>query len=127
MIMRVLKVTSINRQAGSTKLGLLMTFLAIGLFLTFGLKVGPLYIDHNIVTGYTESLIESGELADLTTSSLRLKVGENLQINNVRNFDVKSIRLSKEGAKPVVTIAYERRVELFFNLDVVAKFNNVLQ
>jgi hypothetical protein len=127
MTMKVLKVTNFNRQAGASKLGLLMTFSAIVLFVTFGLKVGPLYIDHNIVTGYIESLTESGELADLNTSSLRLKVGDNLQINNVRGFDMTSIRMTKENDKPVVTIAYERRVELFFNLDVVAKFNNVLQ
>lgn len=127
MTMKLLRVTSFKRQAGATKLGLIMTFLVMVSFLTFGLKVGPLYIDHNIVTSYTEDLIESGEVANMSTSALRRKVGDNLQINNVRDFDVKHIRLTKESDKPVVTIVYEKRVELFLNLDVVAKFNTVLQ
>ncbi|MFT4888161.1 MAG: hypothetical protein ACJAY7_000463 [Pseudohongiellaceae bacterium] len=127
MIMKALKVTSLKRQAGASKLGVIMTFVVIVVFLTCGLKIGPLYIDHNIVTSYTKSLIESGEIANLNTRELRLKVGDNLQINNVRDFDVTSVRLAKENDKPVVTIAYERRVELLLNLDVVAKFNTVLQ
>lgn len=127
MTMKALRVTNLERQAGASKLGLMMTFLVIVAFLTFGLKVGPLYVEHNIVTSYTEDLIESGEVASISTSQLRRKVSENLQINNVRDFDLTSIRLAKENDKPVVTIAYERRVELFLNLDVVAKFDTVLQ
>jgi hypothetical protein len=125
--MKAFTVINLNRQAGASKLGLMMTFLVIAAFLTFGLKIGPLYIDHNIVTSYTKDLIESGEMANLNTSELRRKVGDNLLVNNVRDFDVTRIRMAKENDKPVVTIAYERRVELFLNLDVVAKFDTVLQ
>jgi hypothetical protein len=125
--MKAFTVINLNRQAGASKLGLMMTFLVIAAFLTFGLKIGPLYIDHNIVTSYTKDLIESGEMANLNTSELRRKVGDNLLVNNVRDFDVTRIRMAKENDKPVVTIAYVRRVELFLNLDVVAKFDTVLQ
>jgi hypothetical protein len=125
--MKAFTVINLNRQAGASNLEMLMTFLVIAVFLTFGLKLGPLYFDHNIVTSYTKNLIESGEIANLNTSELRRKVGDNLLINNVRDFDVTHIRMAKENDKLVVTIAYERRVELFFNLDVVAKFDTVLQ
>ena len=67
-----------------------------------------------------------GEIATLNTRELRFRVGDNLRINNVRDFNVTSIRLAKENNKPVVTIAYERQVELLLNLDVFAKFNTVL-
>ena len=120
-------MTNLNQQAGASNLGMLMTFLVIAVFLTSGLKLGPLYIDHNIVTSYTKNLIESGEIANLNTSELRRKVSDNLLVNNVRDFDVTHILMAKENNKSVVTIAYERRVELFLNLDVVAKFDTVLQ
>ncbi|MFT6295295.1 MAG: hypothetical protein ACJATW_001574 [Glaciecola sp.] len=125
--MKALRVTNVKRQAGASKLGLIMILAVTVLFLICALRIGPLYIDHNIVTSYTKGLIESGEIANLNTREFRLRVGDNLRINNVRDFDVTSIRLAKENDKPVVTIAYERRVELFLNLDVVAKFNTVLQ
>ena len=125
--MKAFTVINLNRQAGASNLEMLMTFLVIAVFLTFGLKLGPLYFDHNIVTSYTKNLIESGEIANLNTSELRRKVSDNLLVNNVRDFDVTHILMAKENNKSVVTIAYERRVELFLNLDVVAKFDTVLQ
>lgn len=125
--MKEFKLTKLERQAGASKLGLLMTFVMIAAVLSLGLKVGPLYLDHNIVTSYTETIIESGEMENMTTSQLRRRVGDNLRINNVLDFDTTAIRLNKENEKPVVTIAYEKRVELFLNLDVVAKFDTVLQ
>ena len=125
--MKAFTVINLNRQAGASNLEMLMTFLVIAVFLTSGLKLGPLYIDHNIVTSYTKNLIESGEIANLNTSELRRKVSDNLLVNNVRDFDVTHILMAKENNKSVVTIAYERRVELFLNLDVVAKFDTVLQ
>jgi|TARA_B110000908_G_C10018458_1_gene341824 hypothetical protein len=125
--MKVFTMINLNQQAGASNLGMLMTFLVIAVFLTSGLKLSPLYIDHNIVTSYTKNLIESGEIANLNTSELRRKVSDNLLVNNVRDFDVTHILMAKENNKSVVTIAYERRVELFLNLDVVAKFDTVLQ
>jgi len=125
--MKAFTVINLNLQAGASKLELLTAFLVIVPLLTFGLKIGPLYIDHNMVTSYTKGLIESGEMADLTISELRQKVGDNLVMNNVRDFDVTHILMVKESDKRVIKIAYEQRMELFLNLDVVVKFDTVLQ
>jgi len=96
-------------------------------FLTFGLKVVPLYVDHNLITGVCEELIENGEAANMTTSDVRQRVSNTLRINNIRDFDLTSITVRKENNQAIITIEYERRVELAANLDVVAKFNTVLQ
>ena len=124
--MKAFTVINLNLQAGASKLELLTAFLVIVPFLTFGLKMGPLYIDHNIVTSYTKDFIESGEMADLTISELRQKVGDNLVMNNVRDFDVTHILMVKESDKRVIKIAYEQRMELFLDLDVVVKSDTVL-
>ena len=124
--MKAFTVINVNLQAGASKLELLTAFLVIVPFLTFGLKMGPLYIDHNIVTSYTKDFIESGEMADHTLSELRPKVGDNLVMNNVRDFDVTHILMVKESDNQVVKIAYEQRMELFLDLDVVVKSDTVL-
>ena len=104
-----------------------MVFIVIVSFLTFGLKVVPLYVDHNLITGVCEGLIESGEAANMTTTDIRERVSNTLRINNVYDFDLSAITARKENDQAIITIAYERRVELAANLDVVAKFNTVLQ
>ena len=125
--MKQIRSKSLREQAGVSKFGLLMVFILIVSFLTFGLKVVPLYVDHNLITGVCEELIENGEAANMTTTDVRQRVSNTLRINNIRDFDLSAITMRKENDQAIITIAYERRVELVANLDVVAKFDTVLQ
>ncbi|GJM12440.1 MAG: hypothetical protein DHS20C12_08430 [Pseudohongiella sp.] len=125
--MKQIQSKGLRDQAGVSKFGLLMMFLLIAAFLTFGLKVVPLYVDHNLIAGVCEELIESGEAANMTTTDVRQRVSNTLRINNVTDFDLSSITVRKESDQAIITIAYERRVELVANLDVIAKFDTVLQ
>lgn len=114
-------------QRGVSKFGLLMLFLFIAGFFTVGLKVAPLYVDHNLITGICEELIENGEAANMTVSDVRQRIGNSLRINNITGFDLSDIRMRRENGQPIISIAYERRVPLVANLDVVAVFDTVLQ
>ena len=125
--MKQIRSKNLREQAGVSKLGLVMLFIVIVSFLTFGLKVVPLYVDHNLITGVCEELIENGEAANMTITDIRQRVSNTLRINNVHDFDLSAITARRENDQAIITIAYERRVELAANLDVVAKFNTVLQ
>ena len=118
---------SLHSQRGVSKFGLLLLFVLIAGFLTAGLKVAPLYVDHNLITGICEELVENGEAANMTITDVRNRVSNSLRINNITGFELSNITMRKENNQPIITVNYERRVELFANLDVVAKFNTVLQ
>lgn len=111
-------------QRGVSKLSLLTTFLLIASFLTFGLKVAPLYVDDNVITGICSELIESGEIDGMNVRDLRTRVNNSLRINNVMDFDTSAITLTRENGQAIISIEYERRVELVANLDVVARFSH---
>lgn len=124
---RINNLQSLRSQQGVSKLGLLLLFVLIAGFLTAGLKVAPLYVDHNLIVGTCEELIESGEAVNMTTTDIRNRVSNSLRINNVTGFDLNSITMRKENNQAIITISYERRVELIANLDVVAKFDAELR
>ena len=125
--MKQLKHNDLRRQLGVSKLGLLVLFILIAGFLTAGLKVAPFYVDHNLITGICEELIENGQADTMSITEIRERVSNSLRINSVRGFDLSDIKKRTENGNPIITIAYERRVELIGNLDVVAKFDTVLQ
>tara|TARA_B110000444_G_C18683359_1_gene520788 strand:- start:347 stop:724 length:378 start_codon:yes stop_codon:yes gene_type:complete len=125
--MKQIRSRNLRDQAGMSKFGLLMMFILIVAVLTFGLKVVPVYVDHNLITGVCEELIENGEAANMTTTEIRQRVSNTLRINSVTDFDLSAIKVRKENDQAIISIAYERRVELVANLDVVAKFDTVLQ
>ena len=125
--MKQIQLKSLREQASVSNFGLFVGFILIMSFITFGLKVVPLYVDHNLISGVYEELIENGEAANMTITEIRQRVSNTLRINNVTDFDLSSITTRKENDQAIIIIAYERRVELAANLDVVAKFDTVLQ
>lgn len=116
-----------GRQRGFSKFGLLMTLVVLVAGLTFGLKVLPIYIDHNFVRGQAESLVESGRAATMTQAEIRSEVGNSLRVNNIREFDLNSITSTRNNGAAVISIVYERRVPLFSNLDVVVSFDDRIE
>ena len=125
--MKKMHFNNLKKQHGISKLGLVVMFFLVAVFLTAGLKIVPLYIDHNLIVGVCDKLIETGEADNMTITDIRIRVSNTLRINNVTGFDLSSITLRRENSQSIITVAYERRVELFANLDVIAKFDSVLQ
>ena len=124
--MKQIQLKSLREQAGVSNFGLFVGFILIMSFITFGLKVVPLYVDHNLISGVCEELIENAEAENTTTTEIWQRVSNTLRINNVTDFAPSSITMRKGNVQAII-IAYERRVELAANLDVVAQFDTVLQ
>jgi len=114
-------------QRGFSKFGLLMMLVLLVSGLTFGLKILPVYLDHNFVKGVAEELIADGRAATLTQGEIREEIANGLRVNNVRDFNLNSVTLERENAEPVLVIEYERRVPLVANSDVVISFDDRIE
>ena len=124
--MKKTAVNNLSRQRGISSAGVLLIAALLGLFFTVGLKVGPLYVDHNLITGLCQGLIDNGEANSMTVTEVRDRISSTLRINNVTDFDLNSIRLRKENGEAIITVAYEKRVPLIANLDILATFDESL-
>jgi hypothetical protein len=111
-------------QRGFCKLGLSMLVIVLVSGFTGGLKILPLYLDHNFVRGAAEDRIANGCAASLNQAEVREEIAGALRVNNVRDFNLNSITLQRENASPVLVIDYERRVPLVGNIDVIISFDD---
>ncbi|MFZ8976252.1 MAG: DUF4845 domain-containing protein [Pseudohongiellaceae bacterium] len=125
--MKKTAVNNLSRQRGISSAGVLLIAVLLGLFFTVGLKVGPLYVDHNLITGLCQDLIDNGEANGMTVTEVRDRISSTLRINNVTDFDLNSIRMRKENGEAIITVAYEKRVPLIANLDIIATFDESLR
>ena len=125
--MKKTAVNNLSRQRGISSAGVLLIAVLLGLFFTVGLKVGLLYVDHNLITGLCQDLIDNGEANGMTVTEVRDRISSTLRINNVTDFDLNSIRMRKENGEAIITVAYEKRVSLIANLDIVATFDESLR
>lgn len=118
----------INRQHG---LGLLQWMLVIavaGFFLVFAFKVIPLYAENRYVESALRSL-EAGseEIDEMSEMEIKQKLNNFYMVNNVRSEGpTKNIKIERESDKVLVTVDYETRVPLFYNIDLVLTFQNHL-
>lgn len=115
---------NLKRQKGFSKLGLLMTFVILICVLTFGLKVLPIYLDHNYVKNIAQDMVDTGEAAEMTQTQIRNQIANGLRVNNVHDFDLDSISSSRSNGKASIEIKYEKRVPLVSNIDVIVSFDD---
>lgn len=116
-----------RKQRGFSKLGLVFMLVALVSALTVGLKVLPVYIDHNFVRGVAEALLESGRASSMTQAELRNEIAASLRVNNVRDFDLNSISTSRANGASIISITYERRIPLVANIDIILSFDDQIQ
>ncbi len=116
-----------SQQRGFSKLGLLCMLVVLVSGLTFGLKVLPVYIDHNFVRGVAETIVESGRASSMTQAEIREEIAGSMRVNNIRDFDLDSITSSRAGGATAITINYERRIPIAGNIDIILSFDDQIQ
>jgi hypothetical protein len=114
---------SMNSQRGMTTTSALVTVFIVGFFLTIIFKLGPHYLDNRIIQGAIDQVGESG-INGKSNSEIRRKIADYFTINNIRDVDVKKVVIAREDTGTRISLDYEKRIEMFGNVDVVIKFSN---
>lgn len=126
--MRANNYKTIKRQRGLGMLQWALVIAIAGFFLLFAFKVVPLYAENRYVESALRSLETGGEkVRDMTDAEIRKKLGNFYMINNVRSEGpTKNIKIDRRSEDLLITIDYETRVPLFYNIDLVLSFQNHL-
>jgi hypothetical protein len=115
-----------NQQRGMARSGILFGLLLLTLLLALGVKLFPLYVDHNFVTSVARSILDSGNANTMSQTQIRQDLEASLQLNNIRDFDISNVEITRIGNNTQVRIQYEKRVVLIGNIDLVVRFDEVL-
>jgi hypothetical protein len=113
-----------KRQQGASAITVL---LGIALVLFFGLvlvRLVPVYSDHWYLSSLTEELASKVTVEELSLFDVRERLDKNLQINNIQFDSKQGIKFDNNANPNRLVVNYEKRVDLFFNLDIVATFND---
>lgn len=117
---------SLKQQRGLSAIGWLFVISVFGFTLLVASKLGPHYLDNRFVVSTLKTLAEDPELPRMSPSEIRTKLSKTFSINNIRGKATQSVKVVKTSKNTLVTIAYEERVHLLHNIDVVLDFNSVL-
>ncbi|WHI52575.1 DUF4845 domain-containing protein [Microbulbifer sp. MLAF003] len=117
---------SMERQRGMSYWGWLLVIAVLGFALTCVSKMAPAYVDARYVNEALKTLGENPELENMTAGQIKKEMGRYFLINNVRGEPTKALQVVRGAKSTVVSINYELRQPLIYNIDVVMKFNKQL-
>jgi hypothetical protein len=116
----------INSQRGMTSASALFTLFIVGFLLTVTFKLGPHYLDNRIIQGAIDQVGQS-DINGKSNSQIRRKIADFFTINNIRDIDVRKVVITRDDSGTKISLDYEKRIEMFGNVDVVLKFSNLYE
>ncbi|MFT7490692.1 MAG: hypothetical protein ACI80S_000273 [Pseudohongiellaceae bacterium] len=117
---------SFKQQKGLSSIGWLFVITVFGVVFTVVAKLAPFYLDNRFVVSTLQGLAEDAAFPQMTPNQVRAKLRKTFTVNNVRGKAVDSVKVNKVKNTTLVTIEYEERINILFNVDVVLTFNSLL-
>lgn len=123
---RVMK-NSLQQQRGLTMISWVCMLAVLAFCGMFGFAVVPMYAENMYVEKALKSLVESNSnLSEMSNAEINKRLQNFYMINNVRSEGAQNIVIDRKSKALLITIDYENRANLFWNIDVVTRFQNHL-
>lgn len=113
-----------QRQRGASAAAILAFLAMASLLLLVAFKLYPIYYDHWTIMSVADSFKDDAELPSLSENEIVKRYKLRLQTNGIRDFDFdNSVFVEKVEKSLVFEIDYERRTNLYRNVDAVVIFS----
>lgn len=115
-----------KRQRGLSFLGFLGFLLVAGFVAFLAMRLFPVYSEYHNVVSSMKGLAGDPAAQGKGLGEIRKMLGKRLEISYVDNVKPENITLERVDGRTEVTVAYEVRKPLAYNLDYVAKFEKTV-
>ncbi len=115
---------NLQRQAGMSMTMVLVVMSVVVFFATFGFKAGPAYFENWTVQKVVSQVAGDAQVMRGTRKGVFKKMNEMLGHNNIWSLKAEDIVvLTKVSTGYTAHLDYERRENLFSNIDLIMRFN----
>jgi hypothetical protein len=118
---------NLQKQRGLTLISWVFVLAILAFCGMFAFRVVPMYSENVYVVNALKSLAEPGmKVSEMSDSEIKKKLMDFYMVNNVRSEGPQNILIDRKSKSLMVTIDYENRANLFYNIDIVMRFQNHL-
>ena len=118
----MVKMQSISKQHGMAMISWFLVIVVVVLFVTFIIRLVPIYIDGFSVYESISAMETDSRLNSFGAKAVKKSLLRRLDINAVYSVTEEDIYVTKKSGKTIVEVDYEVRENLFGNLDFVVRF-----
>jgi|GEM_PF-183743 hypothetical protein len=113
-------------QKGASLYALIFVMTLLGIIIFAGLKISPAYIDDRIISNSLRNMRDEGELAKLSLRDIRTRISRTMMANGA-SWSADYIDQVELNGVDYIQVQYEKRVEMFWNIDAIVKFDYMVQ
>ena len=122
--MNPVSLTGRVHQYGASVLQMLCYTIAGGFIIMAAFRLAPAYVDDFTVRSVLSALDERDSIHKASPKEVEGWIGKGFQVNGIRDVPASAIQVRRKGGFLVADVNYERRIDLFGNIDVVLSFEN---
>ena len=117
-----------KKQMGVSGAGLMLLVVVFGSILTVGMKLVPLYLDHNTMSNILDKMALEDGMTAKSDDNIKKTIRSRFKMNNIRDFDVhENVKVNRTRNGVEVIMDYEIRMNLVKNLDMIAAFDKSIE
>ncbi len=118
------KPDSIHRQRGMTTAGMALVLVVAIFISTMTIKLIPVYLEHFNVKSVLNAVKDDPQLREWSDTDIRRSIDNRFSINDINDVKAKQVQIQRDaGHVKSLTLDYEVRVHMFWNIDAVVRFN----
>ena len=110
-----------NKQRGVTISGLMVWGIIISLVAVLGMKVVPEYIAYYKIVKSVKSV--ATQASGKTVAEIRSAYDKYADVNVIDTITAADLDISKENNEVVVAFAYDKKIPLFYNVNLLIEFS----
>lgn len=116
----------VRKPRGMTLMSFVMVLIVVGFFALVVMKLFPMYSEYFNLKGVMEEYAAQPNSASIPPATMQADLNRRFGIAYVSSVKKEHIKIIRERGSSKLNIAYEVRVPLFGNLDVVGKFDHTV-
>ncbi|WP_045225937.1 DUF4845 domain-containing protein [Methyloterricola oryzae] len=120
-------MSRLSRQSGMTMIGFLLMFMLVGFFTLLTIKLVPIYLEHYKIVSSLEALKSDPDLATRPKEEILKTLEKRWDINMVNRVTAQDVKITKQGGRLTVQIAYEAVEHIMGNVDVLVTFDDSIE
>jgi len=116
-------MTNVRRkQEGASFLSMLTIILVAGVFFSVAFKLYPAYMDYMTIDSVLTKVIQDNDEISKDPKSIKRDLDKKWAVNQIRLPNKESLIIRRKEGVVRMTLDYEVRVPMFFNVDAMVKF-----
>lgn len=116
----------VSKPRGMTLMSFMIVLVVVGFFALVVMKLFPMYSEYFSLKGVMNEYAAQPNSASAGPQQMWNELERRFDIAYVDSVKREHVKVSRTGGVSSLNIAYEVRVPLFGNLDVVGKFDNTV-